>query len=715
MIAYSKERQIFLLSTVNTSYAIIVTKHGYLKHLHWGGKINSIDDFDLIPEYYIERKIVGIDDEPNAVIPIKKLEKETFFERLDEEYSGWGGYFFGDPGIKVDFEDGVRDLLLIYSSHEITESTDTSVLRIRMKDNIYDLFVDLYYKIYHDLDVIDRWVCVVNKTEHKVTIEQIMSAMWHFPRGDQYRLTHMYGKWSGEFQLAEVMLTQSSVTMETRTGVSGHHSCPWFALDWQAEAQEESGDIYAGTLHWSGNWRITAQKDNHERVRVTGGIHDFDFAWPLLPDEEFSTPIFTGVYSTGGFGGASRQLHKYMKLFVLPPYSLEKIPSIAYSTWGLYTFNSDEEQELEIVPHAAQMGVDLYHVDDCWFSTRDNDYQGLGDWYCSPTKFPNGLGELIDSVKKHGMEFGLWVEPEMVSQDTHLFRDHPDWIIHFPGKQMTTGRNQHVLNFGMKEVQEWAIKWLTELLEQYDIDFFKWDMNRYISEPGWSQLKNYEQKTIWVKYVQGVYRVFRTIKEKFPKVYLMNCASGGGRVDMGLMKYCDTAALSDCGDMWDYIKIYWGYTYAFAPMSTGYPRVTRMWGEPDIRSKLSGWSSDPREYSPEEKSLMKKRNDDFRKVRHIIHQGELYRLSSPYKDEYVAMEYVLEDMSEALIAVIGLKQTYQRFLPKLRLCALDPDSTYEINGHPPMTGRGLMAHGLDVTFREELDSYYIHLKKLQNS
>ena len=712
-ISYDEGRRIFLIRTENTGYAMGVTALGYLKHLHWGGPVVGPADFLLQSDSYLEKNIVGIDGSGDPDQDIKKAEKRNFFQRLDEEYSGWGGYFYGDPGMKATFADGCRDLLLFYHSHDISENADNCLLRIRMKDNIFDFYVDLFYRIYPGLDIIDRWARAVNETGRDATLESVMSAMWHFPRGDDYRLTHMHGKWSGEFQLSQVKLTQSAVTLETKTGISGHHSCPWFALDWQSNATEEEGALYAGTLHWSGSWRITAQRDYLERVRVTGGVHDFDFAWPLAPGEEFTSPVFSGVFTQQGFGGASRQFHNYMKRHVLPPYSLEKEPAIMYSSWNLYTFNIDEKQEKEIVPHAAAMGMELHHVDDGWFSTRDNDYQGLGDWRINKKKFPDGLKPLIDCAKANGMEFGIWVEPEMVSPDTQLFKERPDWIIHFPGKQMSTGRNQYVLNFAMKEVQDWAIGWITDLLENNEIDFFKWDMNRYISEPGWAAEAAARQKTIWTLYVRGVYRVFAAIKERFPRVYVQNCASGGGRIDMGLMRYCDTVTLTDCGNPWDRIKILWGYTQLFAPFTSGTSWASRMWGDPALPRGLSIWENDPRKVGEADKAKIRKMYNDYAKVRHIIHKGDLYRLASPYKDEYVAYEFVLPDQSEALVHVAGLKPTYQRYLPFLRLRGLDPGAIYEMNGHPPMSGSGLASLGLDVTFEKELDSYLIHLRKKQ--
>lgn len=710
-ILYDDKLKVFLINTENTSYAMCVTELGYLKHLHWGGPVGGAGDLSSFVKRSEAKAAAGLSGTEQAGLEIRRLERENVVQRLDEEFAGWGGYLYTNPGIKATFADGTRDLLLKYHSHSIEENADDIRLKIRIKDNVYELYVDLFYRIYPGLDVIDRWVGIENGTQQVVTLESVMSAMWHFPRGDQYRFTHMYGKWSGEYRLAETMLNQSSVTAETKTGISGHHSCPWFAVDWQGQATEEEGALYAGTLHWSGNWRITAQLDSSERVRVAGGIHDFDFAWPLAPGESFAAPAFTGVYVEQGFGGASRQFHQYMREHVLPALCLEKEPPMMYSSWCLHTFNIDEKQEMEIVPCAAEMGYDLYHVDDGWFSTRDNDYQGLGDWWVSKTKFPDGLKPLIDRVKAAGMEFGLWVEPEMVSPDTQLFQDHPDWVIHFPGKQMSTGRNQYVLNFAMKEVQDWAIAWITDLLENHGIDFFKWDMNRYISEPGWASQAIERQKTIWVRFVYGVYRVFAAIKERFPNVYVQNCASGGGRVDMGLMRYCDCVTLTDCGNRWDGVKIVWGYTQVFTPFTAGSCWTGRMWGSPASLPSEAGWEDDPRDMDAQEKARIRELHTNYAGLRHIIRKGDLYRLSSPYKDEYVAYEFVLPDKSEALVHVTGLKPTYQRFLPKLRLRGLDPDALYAMNGHPDMTGKGLEALGLDVTFEKELDSYLIHLRK----
>lgn len=709
-IIFDEKNKVFLLNTENTSYAVGITPLGYLKHLHWGEAISCTDDFLLAPGYLVEKNLMGIhnDYEPDELL--KKNEKENFLQRLDEEYAGWGGYNYNDPGIKINYADGCRDLLLRYHSHAITDDAGGSLLMIRMKDNVYDFYVELFYKIYAGMDIIDRWMRAENATDQKVTLESVMSAVWHFPRGDQYRLTHMHGKWSGEYQMADIMLTQSNVTLETKTGISCHYSCPWFAIDWQGRAVEEEGALYAATLHWSGNWRITAQKDALERVRVTGGIHDFDFAWPLAPGEDFTAPVFTGVYTNRGFGGASRQFHRYMRGHILPQSALDTEPHIMFSSWNQFTFSITEKHETEMLEHVYPMGVELLHVDDGWFSTRDDDVHGLGDWWCSETKFPNGLKPLIDKVHAKGMAFGLWVEPEMVNYDTKLFKEHPDWIIHFPGKQMSTGRKQYVLNFAMMEVQDWAIGWIVDLLKNNEIDYFKWDMNRYISEPGWASQAVDQQKTIWVRFVRGVYRVFAAIKENFPNVIVNNCASGGGRMDMGIMRYCDTVTMTDCGDRWDRVKILWGYTQAFVPFTAGLAWRGRMWGEPPLPPDLH-WFGDPRQLDDAGKARVREVNEGIKKVRHIIHKGELYRLASPYCDEYVAYEFILPDKSEALVHVTMLKPTYQRYLPLLRLRGLDPDAVYEMNGHQPMSGKGLMALGLEVTFAGELDGYLIHLKK----
>lgn len=540
--------------------------------------------------------------------------------------------------------------------------------------------------------------------------------MFYFPHAGEYRLTHMSGKWSAEYQLEHVPLTHNRTVVDTRRGISGHDSCPWFAIDENGASTETTGDVWAGGIHWSGNWKITAEVDHYEQTRVTCGINDYDFGWYLHGGETFTTPCVTTVFSREGFGGASRIFHHY-QLKVLMPRSMALEPRpVMYNSWCVFTFDIDVKQQMKLAERAAKIGVELFVMDDGWFGDRDDDYAGLGDWYPSPRKFPDGLDPLINHVVDLGMRFGIWVEPEMVNENSNLYRAHPDWVLHAPGKKITQGRHQYVLNFAREDVCEWAWGWLSELLSKHKIGYLKWDMNRYLCEISWPEMPPEQQKEIRTRYVYNVHKLYSRIEEQFPNVILEDCASGGGRVDLGMISRCDLIAPTDSCDPLDKIKIFEGYTQVFAPKTEG----TWFGDNPDnsferhthdsfrIHEAMLGSFSlgmNLLEKNDAELDELAKHISFYKEIRELVQHGDLYRLVSMYNGVMSAYEYASADKNEAVVFTFGRNMQFYKPLQRIRLGGLDPQKLYRVNNAGAVSGRALMEIGIEAPkFAMDYDS-----------
>ena len=334
-----------------------------------------------------------------------------------------------DPCLKVTFADGTRDVVLRFSHADVRPDEAKPELDIHLKDAYYPFTVILHYRVHQDFDLLERWVTVTNQGKDPVTLERIWSAQWHMPLGESYWLMHVTGRHNDEMHLRREPLVQGIKTLESRRITTSHHHNPWFAVD-RGETSEDSGEVWFGVLAWSGNWKIAAEVTDFSSTRINLGLNDWDFAWRLNPGESFTTPSSLAGYTLDGYGAASRILHDYVRDQLLPHGKV--LHKVLYNSWEATTFNVDVKSQARLAELAAEMGVELFVVDDGWFHGRNDDHAGLGDWWPDEVKFPDGLQTLVERVNALGMDFGLWVEPEMVNPDSDLYRAHPDWAIHFP-------------------------------------------------------------------------------------------------------------------------------------------------------------------------------------------------------------------------------------------------------------------------------------------
>lgn len=672
----------WVLETSNTAYTLGLNPAGLLTHCYWGARLPYITDYP-VPANPVNW--------PNDGTP----------HLTSEEYPGYGGLRYIDPCLKVHFADGVRDVVLSYENFTVQDSS-TPELAIHLKDSYYPLHVTLHYRIHVDYDLIERWVTLENLGETPITIERVFSAKWTIPQGDNYSLTHMYGRHIDEFHIKREPLTQGLKTIESRRIITSHQQTPWFAID--RCASEDFGEVWFGTLAWSGNWKISAEVTEFASTRVNIGLNDWDFAWQLLPGQSFVTPAAISGYTQDGFGAASRNLHAYVRDMLLPHGHI--LHKVLYNSWEATTFHVDEPSQAALAEIAAKMGVELFVMDDGWFHGRLSDNAGLGDWWPDEVKFPNGLGGLVQKVNALGMDFGLWVEPEMVNPDSDLYRAHSDWVIHFPTRARSETRQQLILNFGREDVQNYIIGVLDKILNNYNIAFIKWDMNRQVSEPGWENAPG-DPRELWVRYVQGVYRVWGALRERHPQVIWQSCASGGGRADLGILRLADQIWTSDNTEAIARLSIQEGYSQ-FLPANTMEAWVTD-WGKElvplEFRFHVSmcgslGIGGNLNQWSQADRELAEKCIKLYKEIQPIVQLGDQYRLISPQKNQYSAIQYVSEDKSAGVLFVFRVVIPDPANLPIIYLRGLEPDAHYTVEGFDQSrSGKAWMEAGLKVDLK----------------
>jgi alpha-galactosidase len=729
-VRFDAGTKVFRLDGGGVSYVFGVNRRGELQQLYWGGRLGATDSF---PQPRPMPGWASFDSSYNNTL---------------QEYAGWGAGLFNEPALKVTFADGNRDLVLHYESHAETAHGFDVVL----KDIARPIFVTLHYEMDSASGILARSATIENRgagsEAEAVTVEQAAAAAWALPAG-RYTLNYLTGRWAGEWNLNQEPVLHGARVIESRRGSTGHQANPWFAIQ-AGEADEDHGGVWFGALGWSGSWRITVEQDQLDAVRVTGGFNPFDFGYVLKAGEKLETPIFYGGYAADGLGGASRLLHRYELEHILPRTRATagqalahsqtaltpRVRPVIYNSWEATEFRVSEAGQMALAEKAAALGVDRFVMDDGWFGQRKDDRAGLGDWYVNKEKFPRGLKPLIDRVHALGMDFGLWVEPEMVNPDSDLYRAHPDWVLHFPGRPETEQRNQLVLNLARPDVKDYVLGFLDKLLNENDIAFLKWDYNRNWTEPGWDQLPPAEQKRVYVAYTENLYAILAELRKRHPSVEIESCSGGGGRVDLGILRYTDEVWPSDNTDPFDRLTIQDGFTYVYTPQvmmawvtdsphdlehqvrvtSIPYRMLSSMQGSLGIGANIANWT-------PEEMATAKRLIVAYHEVQPTIVQGALYRLISPRDgSEFSATQTVRADKSQSVVFAFIHSTQMGRGFPTLRLRGLDPAAEYsltpiegKVSAATPSTASGAwwMNHGLDFgeDFRGDFQAAAVRLDR----
>jgi len=661
------EAKVFRLDGGGATYAFGVNEQGQLQSLYWGAALAAGDN--LPAPVTVEGN--SSNEVPIAISPY--------------EFAGFGGGLTTEPALKVRFPDGVRDLDLRYVSHESRDGR----LVLRLKDVKREVHVSLAYAMDEASGILTRSATVENRTGNWIQVDQMAAACLNLPYSDDYQLSFLSGRWAGEFMLQTRPVTPGAFVLESRKGVTSHQANPWIALSRTATG-EEAGPVWFGALGWSGSWRINVEMDAMGGVHATAGYNPFDFNYRLKHGESLTSPVFHAGFSNEGFGGASRIFHRYQRERILPNAPSPRLRPVLYNSWEATFFDVTEAGQIALAEKAARIGVERFVVDDGWFGARNSDKAGLGDWVVNRKKFPNGLGPLIKRVNELGMQFGLWVEPEMVNPDSDLYRAHPDWVINFPGRQRSEARNQLVLNLARKDVYEYLLKKLDELVTGNNIEYLKWDHNRTWSEPGWPEVGPDQQQRLYVDYVDKLYKLLAELRRRHPNLEIESCASGGGRVDLGIMKLTEQVWTSDNTDPYDRLVIQDGYSHAYAPAammawvtdspnfvnkrvtSLEYRFLSAMQGGLGIGANLHHWSE-------EDFAKARRMVEEYKRIRATVQLGNLYRLVSPRNGSpRTATLSVSQDRRQAVLFAFLHSSMMRAAQPVIQLRGLAPDTVYAL-------------------------------------
>ncbi|WP_096187604.1 alpha-galactosidase [Evansella halocellulosilytica] len=690
-IIFNKESKTFHLTAKNTSYVMQIIKDGYLAHLYWGKKIKEYNHSNQIR--YRDRGF-----SPNPVTKDRTFSLDT----LPQEYPAFGITDFRKPAYQIQLEDGSTITDLRYESHEIfpgkprleglpatyTEKEDEAeTLEVTMADPLISLRVIIRYTVFHHLDVITRSVQLVNDGKRSVKVLKAASMNIDF-RKSGFEMISLYGAHERERFIERTAVRRGVQSIESRRGTSSHQQNPFLALVGK-DTKEHSGEAYGINLVYSGNFEGSVEVDQLEMTRITFGINPFDFSWLLNPGETFQTPEAVLVYSANGLGEMSRTYHSLYRSHLCRGMYRDKERPILINNWEATYFHFNEEKIKEIASKGKDLGIELFVLDDGWFGKRDDDRSSLGDWHVDRRKLPNGLNHLAEHIRSQGMEFGLWFEPEMVSEDSDLYREHPDWCIHVPQRRRSTGRHQLILDFSRKEVCDEIIERLSAILSTTSITYVKWDMNRHMTEVGSAGLPPERQREVAHRYVLGLYRVMEEVTSRFPHILFESCSGGGGRFDPGMLYYMPQTWTSDNTDAISRLKIQYGTSLVYPIISIGahvsdvpnhqVNRTTSL----NIRGHVAmsgnlGYELDLTKLSEEDQQTVIKQVNHYKEIRSIVQFGDFYRILSPFEGNDTAWMFVTKDKQESVFTHFTILDEGNSPFKSVKMQGLDPNKKYLI-------------------------------------
>ena len=687
-IVINELKNVFALQSKNNSYVFGIDNMGLVRHLYWGSKIENVDDFDM----------------PTLV---EVSTNDPIFEITKEEFPVYGSLRYKEHCLKASFIDGCRELVYSYEGYEV----DGNELVIKLKDIHYDFNMNLHYKVYEEYDLIERYVTIKNNSENVIEIEKVHSGQFHIPYED-LTFSNVHGHWGAEQQRFTQKVSYGKIVIENRRGISTHNHNPYFILD--KNATETTGEVFFGALKLSGNFSGVIEQTQYGETLVQLGINSHDFLLKLNQGEEFISPAIIAGYSNSGFETMTHNLHNFAKDNVLR----SGLRPVLYNSWEATEFKVSCDEQIKLAKKAKEIGAELFVVDDGWFGERHGIDNGLGDWYVNEEKFPNGLNPLINEVKAMDMMFGIWVEPEMVNPLSNLYKEHPEWIYHFDSRESDTSRGQYVLDVTKKEVKDFIYNMLDNLLTTYDIDYIKWDANRPMSQTNL-------ERDVWYKHIEAVYDIVKNLNLKHPNVLFEACASGGGRIDYGILGIFDDFWTSDNTDAYDrlFIQENYSYIYPIKAMRSWVTDCPNFLSRRIIPMKFRyhsammgtlGIGCNILKFSEEEIELSKGLIEEYKNIRHIVQEGDFYRLENNSKNKYKLYQYM--NGKEGLVFAFLPQSELGHRGTTIKFRALEKESTYLVKIDKNVivkTGRYLMNHGLELKLYGDYDSIIIKISKIE--
>ncbi|MDO4633787.1 MAG: alpha-galactosidase [Eubacteriales bacterium] len=709
-IFYNENDRVFTLKTANTMYQMQVSELGHLLHLYYGADLgDTVTDYRLVS---VEHSFSGNPYESG-------FDRNYSLDTLPQEYAGYGNGDYRVCALKVENPDGSEIVHLVYDSFEISDGKyalaglpamhgdGAKTLKIVLKDTAGHLEVELLYGVFEERDVITRAARIRNAGTDTVTLREAMSLQIDYPKQDM-DLIHFYGRHAMERMTERTPLAHGIHSLESVRGTSSHHHNP-FVILCDHDATEQHGDCYGYALVYSGNFKAQTERDQIDQTRLVMGIHPAHFAWKLGENETFETPETVMAYSEQGLSHLTHLLHDAFRSNLIRSKYVESPRPILINNWEATYFDFNEEKLYGIAKNAKEIGLDLFVLDDGWFGKRDNDLSGLGDWYVNEQKLKGGLAPLAEKIRGLGMKFGIWIEPEMVSEDSDLFREHPDWCLLQPQHSAVRSRHQLNLDVSRKEVRDHVMNQIFRVLDDCRIDYVKWDMNRSIANVFSAGLPAERQGEIYHRYMLGLYEMMERLVSRYPDLLFENCSGGGGRFDAGMLYYSPQIWCSDNTDAIDRLKIQYGTSFAY-PISTMGAHVSVCPNHQTGRTVplktrgvvasagTFGFELDLEKMTEEEKAEAKAMVQEYKSMEHLVQTGDYYRLSDPFKNEdYAAWQFVAKDQSESVVSGVILRGESSPHIHYLRLQGLDGSAHYrETESGRVYTGAALKKAGIPL-------------------
>lgn len=691
LIDFDEKHQVFHLHNSKISYIFSVVDGGLLNHLYYGKRVN---------EYHGERAYPRIDRGFSGNLP-GSLDRTFSPDTLMQEYSTNGICDYRTPAIIVRQPNGSRSMRFKYQEYHIeagkpklkglpasyVESDDEAeTLYVMLQDEVANVKVTLLYTIYRDRAVIARSVQVKNCSENSVYLEKVASMQMDLPN-QPFDVISFPGAHANERQMERSRLNRGMRKFESRRGTTSHQMNNFVALC-APETNEIRGEVYGFDLVYSGNFAMEVERDQIEQTRVTCGINDYNFTWKLGTNAEFQTPESLIVYSDQGFNGMSQTFHHLIQERVVRGKFRDQERPIVVNNWEATFMNFDEAKLIPIVDDAKKLGIEMFVLDDGWFGHRDDDNSSLGDWYVDSHKFPRGLKHFADYVHSQGLKFGLWFEPEMISLDSDLYRQHPDYMMAVPERKPSPSRNQYLLDLTREDVRENIIEQVEKILRENDVDYVKWDMNRHLSDVYSLKLAADQEGEVYHRYILGAYAMADQITSDFPDILFEGCSGGGGRFDTGWAYYMPQSWVSDCTDAVARQKIQYATSYIY-PTSTMTAHVSVSPNQQTGRatsfetrgncamSGVFGYELDLTKMSVEEQQMVTRQVAEYKEVRRLVQFGDFYRLKNPFTTNECAWMFVSSDQKEVLVKQFQTMASAQSLSTITKLYGLDPKKQYQ--------------------------------------
>lgn len=727
-VRFDEKKNLFTLQTLDSTYQMKVDDHGVLLHTYYGA---AADETDF--SYLIGPEDRGFSGQPGD----EKKNRTYSMDYYPLEYPVQGNGDFRVKALKAGFEGEVPALDLRFVSYEQgkgkyslpglpalfeAEAEEAETLKITLKDRVEEIYVTLFYGIFEKKNIITRAASIENRSGKNVVLKRALSLGLDFMEGDM-DLIHFYGKHAGERQFERRNLPHGITEISSSRGTSSHHHNP-FVILCDRDTTEDFGNAYGISFIYSGGFRIQMEKDQVDGIRLVCGIDDEEFLWKLAPGESFVTPEAALSYSENGLTALSDQFQKaYHANLIRSPWKDKKRPTLV-NNWEATYFGFDAEKLLKIAGEAADLGLDMLVLDDGWFGKRDDDNSGLGDWFVNEKKLGCTMKELVDRVNALGLKFGIWLEPEMVSEDSELYRMHPDWVLQIPGREPNRSRNQLVLDLSRKEVREYMKKFINDTLSCANISYVKWDMNRSVDNVYSAADPTLSQGAVRHKYVLGLYEVMEDMLTRHPDLLLEGCSGGGGRFDAGMLYYAPQIWCSDNTDAIERLRIHYGTSFGY-PMSSVSAHVSVCPNHQNGRvtpfktrgicamQGSFGYELDLSKLSEEDKAEARRQITVYNENWELFQSGSYYRLNSPMEErDYTAWSYVSKDQRKASLSVIYTDLHGNPKPVRVKLKGLKKDASYDVDG-TVYTGAALMRGGLLIPKPAcNYDSYMVCIREI---